>query len=411
MNQKSSHLIGKLIALAAFILLGLTACAPATADAANTPLAAAALNDAEVASFETRLARIELNGTLEQIGEQSAVVDGQIFRLDEQSVVVSALKAGDRVQVKAVLLPDNSMYAQSVKLDLSASSNSSFKFYGFVEETGAESWRISSITVQVTPATILSAGLAAGSFVEVEGRILNGQLLADKIALEDSPKTGETVTPGAPGSGEVEFFGKIESIQNGVYVIGGRTVRTAAGSEIKGMLAVGMMVKVHATLQADGTYLAREIEPAQGDDAGKTVTPGAPGSGEVEFFGKIESIQNGVYVIGGRTVRTAAGSEIKGMLTVGMMVKVHATLQADGTYLAREIELSTGDDDSGKGGDEDNSGKGGDDDNSGKGDDDDNSGKGDDDDNSGKGDDDDNSGKGGDDDDKGDDDYGKGKGK
>ena len=380
MNQKSSHLIGKWIALAVFILLGLTACAPATADAANTPLAAAPLNNAESASFETRLVRIELNGTLEQISEQTAVVDGQTFRLDGQSVVVSALKPGDRVQVKAVLLPDNSLYAQSVKLYLSASSSSSFKFYGFVEETGTESWRISSIIVQVAPATTISAGTGMGSFVEVEGRILNGQLLADKIALEDSPKTGKTVTPGVPGSGEVEFFGKIESIQNGVYGIGGRTVRTAAGTEIKGALAVGMMVKVHATLQADGTYLAREIEAARGDDASSTATPGVPGSGEVEFFGKIESIQNGVYVIGGRTVRTAPQTEIKGALAVGMMVKVHATLQADGTYLAREIELSNGDDNSGS---DDNSGKGSDD----------------------------NSGKGGDDDGKGDYDYGKGKGK
>jgi len=384
MNHKSSYLMERLVFLAAFILLGLSACAPAAADAANTPLAAAPLNNAESASFETRLARIELNGTLEQISEQTAVVDGQTFRLDEQSVVVSALKPGDRVQVKAVLLPDNSLYAQSVKLDLSASSSSSFKFYGFVEETGTENWRISSIIVQVAPATTISAGTGMGSFVEVEGRILNGQLLADKIVLEDSPKTGSTATPGVPGSGEVEFFGKIESIQNGVYVIGGRTVRTAPQTEIKGALAVGLMVKVHAALQPDGTYLAREIEAARGDDAGSTATPGVPGSGEMEFFGKIESIQNGVYGIGGRTVRTAPQTEIKGALAVGLMVKVHATLQPDGTYLAREIELSTGDDNSGRGGDDDY-GKGGDDDNSGKG--------------------------GDDDDGKGDYDYGKGKGK
>ncbi|KPL75200.1 DUF5666 domain-containing protein [Bellilinea caldifistulae] len=408
MNIQSNFRMGTLAVLAVFILLGLSACAPATVDAANTPLAAAPLN-AESASFETRLARIELNGTLEQINPQSAVVDGQTFRLDEQSVVVSALKRGDRVQVKAVLLPDNSLYAQSLKLDLSASSPSSFKFYGFVEEMGNDAWRISAVTVQITSTTAIAGGIGPGSFVEVEGRILNGQLLADKIATEDSSKSGSTVTPGAPVSGEVEFYGKIESIQNGVYVIGGRTVRTQTNTEIKGALALGAMVKVHATLQADGSYLAREIELSQGDDAGKTSTPGAPVSGEVEFYGKIESIQNGVYVIGGRTVRTQANTEIKGALALGAMVKVHATLQADGSYLAREIELSQGDDNSGKSGD-DNSGKSDDDDNSGKSGDD-NSGKSGDDDNSGKSGD-DNSGKGGDDDyGKGDDDYGKGKGK
>ena len=266
MNQKSSHLLGKLIALAVFILLGITACAPAVADAANIPLAAAALNHAEVASFENRLTRIELNGTLEQIGEQSAVVDGQTFRLDEQSVVVSALKPGDRVQVKAVLLPDNSLYAQSVKLDLSASSNSSFKFYGFVESMQSEVWQISSTFVQVHSSTVISGGIQTGSFVEVEGRVLNGQLVADKIQLEGDDTQKATITPGVPGSGEVEFYGKIESIQHGVYVIDGRTVRTTAQTEIKGMLAVGMMVKVHAALQTDGSYLAREIELTSGDD-------------------------------------------------------------------------------------------------------------------------------------------------
>lgn len=265
MNQKSSHLLGKLIALAVFILLGITACAPAVADAANIPLAAAALNHAEVASFENRLARIELNGTLEQIGEQSAVVDGQTFRLDEQSVVVSALKPGDRVQVKAVLLPDNSLYAQSVKLDLSASSNSSFKFYGFVESMQSEVWQISSTFVQVNSSTVISGGIQTGSFVEVEGRVLNGQLVADKIQLEGDDTHKATITPGMP-AGEVEFYGKIQSIQNGVYVIDGRTVRTTAQTKIKGMLAVGMMVKVHAALQNDGSYLAREIELTSGDD-------------------------------------------------------------------------------------------------------------------------------------------------
>jgi hypothetical protein len=384
MNQKSNRTFGMILTLTVFILLGLAACAPATVDAGNTPLAADPL-DSPAGSFETRLARIELNGTLEQINPQAAVVDGQTFRLDGQSVVVSALKAGDRVQVKAVLLPDNSLYAQSLTLDLSASPASSFKFYGFVEEMGRDAWRISAITVQTAATTAIANGIGLGSFVEVEGRIFNGQLLADKISLEDSPKNNATGTPGAPGSGEVEFFGKVESIQNGVYLIGGRTVRTAAGTEIKAGVVVGAMVKVHATLQADGSYLAREIEPAQGDDANKAGTPGAASSGEVEFFGKVESIQNGVYLIGGRTVRTTAGTEIKSGVVLGALVKVHATLQADGSYLASEIELSQGDDNSGKGGDDD-SGKG-------------------------SGDDDDNSGKGGDDDGKGDDDYGKGKGK
>ncbi|MFN7035504.1 MAG: DUF5666 domain-containing protein [Bellilinea sp.] len=251
--------------MAGLWMVALAACAPAATDA-SAAFPAASQDQAEDSSFTGQLVRIELRGTLEQIQEQSLVVNGQSFRIDEQSVVVSALKVGDRVQVKAILLPDNSRYAQSVLLDQSDDDSGSFKFYGFVEAIGQDVWQISSFEVQVNSQTAVSAGIQVGDFVEVEGRALNNQWVAEKISLEDDRAAAATSTPGVPGSGEVEFYGKIESIQNGVYVIGGRTVRTTAGTEIKGALALGMMVKVHATLQADGGYLAREIEPENGDN-------------------------------------------------------------------------------------------------------------------------------------------------
>lgn len=393
MNTPRVKPLRKLIILAALALIVMAGCAPLVADASAT-LSAAAPAQISGDDGNVRLARIELKGSVEQISSDSLVVDGQFFRIDDQSVVVSALKAGDRVQVKAVLLPDDSRYAQSVKLYLSDDDSNSFKFYGFVQSIGTDQWMISSTPVSVSASTTISANILVGSFVEVEGRIVNGTMVADKIQLEDGPKM--TKTPGVDDgkNGESEFFGVIESISNGVYMISGKTVATNASTEIKGNLAVGMKVKVHATLQSNGSYLAREIEPAlPGDDAQKTKTPGAS-NGEVEFIGKIDGFQNGVLVIGGKTVRTNASTEIKGVLAVGVMVKVHASLQSDGSYLAREIELTSQDDNSGKSGtDDDKSGKGSDDSN------DDNSGSGS---NSGKGsgdddDDDDNSGKGGDD--------------
>ncbi len=88
-----------------------------------------------------------------------------------------------------------------------------------------------------------------------------------------------------PGT-EVEFYGTVESINGNTWMIGGRKVVTVATTEIKNNPQVGSYVKVHATPQADGSYLAREIEidddNRQGDDNR---------SGEIEFYGTVESIQ------------------------------------------------------------------------------------------------------------------------
>jgi hypothetical protein len=105
-----------------------------------------------------------------------------------------------------------------------------------------------------------------------------------------------------------------------------------------------------------------------------TITPTV--GAEIEFTGPLTAINGNVWVVNGLNVVVTAQTEIKDNPQIGDTVKVHATLQADNSLVAREIEKETGSggDNSGHGGGDDsggddNSGHGGDgdDDNSGHG--------------------------------------------
>lgn len=178
-----------------------------------------------------------------------------------------------------------------------------------------------------------------------------------------TPLPFETATAVAGQS--VEFIGTIESFDNGVLVVSGRSVIITAQTEIKFQPQKGLNVKVEGTLQGDGSVLAREIKSVPDGlathkpDVTRTSRPegtpeprGTQQANEVEFRGTVSAINGNVYVVDGITV--VATGEIKGTIAVGDTVKVHGVKQADGTVWAREIELAGGDDGhDGRGGDDD----------------------------------------------------------
>lgn len=63
---------------------------------------------------------------------------------------------------------------------------------------------------------------------------------------------------------------------------------------------------------------------------------------EMEFVGIVEQMGNTVWVIGGKSVVVTQATEIKGQIVIGSLVKVHANSSADGSLIAREIELTDG---------------------------------------------------------------------
>ncbi|HAL17552.1 MAG TPA: hypothetical protein DCP32_12640 [Anaerolineaceae bacterium] len=309
------------------------------------------------------------------------------FRFDTLTIISGAPVVGDSVEVKALLLPDLTRYALKIELQDEVVTTPSFEFHGLVEAMAADMWTVSGEQVQVTVDTVIDADIAAGALVEVKGEVVGGLMVADSIELKEN-------MPGAVGV-EVEIFGTIESITGTVYVVGGKTVNTDAATEITGVLAVGSFVKVHASLNADGTFQAREIElmtepaaePGDDDDQGEDQDDQDDqdedmDEDEVKLTGVLESMTAGIWVVDGVSFVVDLSTKIEGDIQVGDIVKIKGHVQSDGTtVLAHKIELeddaSTGSDDDSEDSD-DNSGSSGSDDDD-QGDDDEDGDSGDDD--------------------------------
>lgn len=181
------------------------------------------------------------------------------------------------------------------------------------------------------------------------GIILAGILLGACAAPVSTP---------APASGgvdkalysEVVFTGVIESMSADQWVINGQTIQVDQSVIRDGSFVVGDTVKVEAVVAADGSITAQRVEsPAAADLAGiATSTPdvsstSVPGglvfdASGTEAVGTVESITATSITIGGQTFLFGPGVEIKGIFGPGAVVKLHFTVNADGTLSVREIE-------------------------------------------------------------------------
>ena len=113
-------------------------------------------------------------------------------------------------------------------------------------------------------------------------------------------------------------------------------VLDANGNPINGdEITPGRSARVEVE-EEDGEYSAQRIEVEDEDDEGH--------GAEVEFSGKVQTVSGGTLTIeasfGVATVLIGPNTEVKGTLNPGVAVKVHADVQADGSYLARDIETA-----------------------------------------------------------------------
>jgi len=338
---------------AIFAVLVLSACAggggrysPAalSSDSANVD----ALTGASIAALP-QLGEVFFTGTVQAMSDTSVQIADIAFRTDGQTSWAQNLTVGSAVRVRALELPDSTRYAVDVQSaeGFSASSSSvEFNFRDVVVSMGATSWVIGSRTVLVDASTLIDSGILAGNLVEVEGRLVNNELLAGKITLEDSgnPTPMPEVTPMPAGQAAIEVTGKLEAISSASLQVGGLTFAVNTTTEIKDNPAVGDIVKVEGTRAADGSLTALEVQLADFDKL--------PESGVVnaEIKGTVESIAPALWVIGGFNVAVDASTELSTSLAVGSFAKAEGKLQADGSLLAREIRPA--DENSSGGGDQ-----------------------------------------------------------
>ncbi len=176
---------------------------------------------------------------------------------------------------------------------------------------------------------------------------------------------------GGKSVSDVVFSGVIESMNGDEWVINGQTVKVDPSVVRDGSFKVGDTVKVEAAVAADGSITAQRVETpsaadlVQGDDNSADATPSSSGDNSnadnsnssdpmsgptpqplafddsgTEATGTVDAITDTSITISGQTFTLAPGVEIKGEIVPGALVKLHFTVNADGTLSVTEVEIT-----------------------------------------------------------------------
>ncbi len=143
-------------------------------------------------------------------------------------------------------------------------------FLGVVEAMNGDQWVVSGQTVAVDPKTLQDPAIKVGDKVRVEGTVgQDGRLVATRIgpaapAFSASAFDATTATPDpaiTPASmADVnEVIGVLEAISDASITVNGQVYLLTSASEIKDLLAVGDLVKVHYQVAVDGSFVVVEV--------------------------------------------------------------------------------------------------------------------------------------------------------
>ena len=178
-----------------------------------------------------------------------------------------------------------------------------------------------------------------------------------------STPDSSAVSGGKPQASVVEFTGVIETINGNEWTVNGQKITVDPAVVRDGPFSVGDTVKVEVQVQADGSMVVSRVETqgavdnsndANSNDTNSNSNSNDNGNansndntngglviddGGTEAFGNVESITLDAVVIGGQTFMIANGAEFKNQIQAGDFVKVHFSLNADGTMSITEIDI------------------------------------------------------------------------
>jgi Domain of unknown function (DUF5666) len=217
------------------------------------------------------------------------------------------------------------------------------QFDGAVTAATATSLTVNGVTVTVSATTeiegsnetqIAFSAITVGEFVEVKGVAqTDGSILASKIEVQAAGEVEDAHISGAVTA--VDAVG-------GSVTVGTTTVLVVATTRFEGITSladvkVGDMLNIEATAAADGTLTATEIKAASA----------LPPPLITEIRGAITALTATTIAAQGQTFTVNASTRMDdngntftlSSLTVGQIVDVRGTLQADGTLLASRIQL------------------------------------------------------------------------
>ena len=234
-------------------------------------------------------------------------------------------------------------------------------------------WKIGGVEYNATAATHFEQNdgpLVVGACVQVEYSSSTTPRTAIEIKTEDqgeclgggSGTPGATGTPGTtstPGT-EAEVRGRVDSFPTGLvgdWVVNGITYSATSATEFKeehGSFGNNVCVKIHYNTTSS-PFVMREIETEQDFRCGGSGgSGGGDDSSENELYGVLQSFPAdmiGTWNVGGVSVEVDASTELDqehGPFDVGVTVKVHFTVDANGVSHATEIETKFDREDDGR---------------------------------------------------------------
>ena len=264
---------------------------------------------------------------------------------DDQTIEFDDLEVGQQIKGKGVLQEDGSILASEIEVEENhdGPGYGQVRFEGKITGLPDDEELMGEWTVGITTFMTVTFSVDVNTKIQPPGigpemgdwakvtavRQEDGTLLALKVHLK---RHGDR--PPRP----VEFQGTIEAIEDPLTKI---VVNVGGGDEdvlvdvliddlthIEGNLQEDAHVKVRGFLQDDGSVLARRIEVEDPDDEDK-----------VEFKGRIQSIADSMWVVGGFTV-LIDGTAITGAPPqVGLLAEVKGTRVGPRTVRATEIEV------------------------------------------------------------------------
>jgi len=250
-------------------------------------------------------------GVVQQMGEETWQVSGVVITVDGETAVSTNIQVGDIVQVKGLILEDQTWLAHTI--DLIDTTLASFNISGDVQRIAP--WQVAGITFTTSPNTLIDDDIEVGDVVQVLGRILpDGTWLADSITLLDEDFLLEIV-----------FAGIVDEIDP--WIVNGLPLDTNEDTRIDDDIEVGDLVRVTARILEDGTWLATRIDRLSGeiDEGCVTVTA------------VVTNIGSGTLTLSNGTSLNMDEVEIEGELKVGSVVMIIACVAEDGSIQIEQI--------------------------------------------------------------------------
>ena len=264
------------------------------------------------------------------------------------ATVIGTLAEGRQIRVTATQGPvNNVLIANSIKVTDGAAYGSSVASGTFLKIKGvAEAAPINGLlTVSGTRVNVAQAtyeggtSIVAGALLEIKGTWDGTVLQASKVELERNDRDNDGYAD------RNELYGSVSSIttSNGktLVVISGVTVDVTQAYFKNGslaQLAVGVPVEVKGSVQGS-VFIASKVEFKSGSNA-------SPGDFDYEQFGQVTDFVsvanfkvNGVRV-DASNARFEHGTAAN--LANGVYVEIKGAQNAQGVFIAREVEFKTG---------------------------------------------------------------------